>query len=180
MKRPALLIIDMFTLFDFPHAEQLKPNAVRAARSIARLCRHFRAHGHPVIHANDNFANWQMDFKDLVRACLGTEGASSTIAGLLQPEPGDYFILKPKHSAFLATPLVVLLAKLGVDELVVTGMTAESCVAATCFDSNAREYRTVVIREAVAGIGSGKATALRLLEESKAAKVLRLDSYLAR
>lgn len=176
---PALLVIDMFTLFEFPDADRLKPGAVRAARQIAQLAKQFRLRGHPVIHANDNFANWQLDFKELVDACLRTPGASSTIARLLQPEPGDYFVLKPKHSAFLATPLVVLLAKLGVDELVVCGMTAESCVAATCFDSNAREYDTVVVREAVAGIGRAKSTALRLLEDGKAARVVPVQRYLA-
>src|SRR5690606_25604315 len=177
---PALVIIDMFTLFDFPEASQVKPGALRAATQIARLRRHFRRQGHPVIYANDNFANWQMDFKELVRTCLETEGASSAIAKILQPDDDDYFVLKPKHSAFLATPLAILLAKLGVDELVVTGMAADSCVAATCFDSNSREYDTVVIPEAVAGIGPRKARALRLLEESKAARLLRLDSYLRR
>lgn len=177
---PALLIIDMFTLFDFPDADQVKPDALRAARQIARLARHFRQRGLPVIHANDNFANWQMDFRELVAACLATDGASSAIAKALAPVPGDYFVLKPKHSAFLTTPLTVLLAKLGVNELVVCGMTAESCVAATCFDSNAREYDTVVIREAVAGKGAHKTTALRLLQDAKAAKVLRLATYLSR
>jgi len=177
---PALLIIDMFTLFDFPEAKQLEPSSLRAARQIARLAGHFRERGHPVIYANDNFANWQLDFKELVDACLSSPGTPSAIARVLKPEQGDYFVLKPKHSAFLATPLIILLAKLGVNELVVCGMTAESCVAATCFDSNGREYRTVVIREAVAGIGPRKATALRLLEDSKAANVVRLASYLAR
>lgn len=177
---PALLVVDMFTRFDFPEADKVEPAAKQAARHIARLMRHFRAKGYPVIYANDNFANWQMDFKELVQACLATEGASSEIAKLLQPRPGDYFVLKPKHSAFLATPLAVLLAKLGVTELVVAGMTADSCVAATCFDSNAREYDTVVIREAVAGIGTRKTTALRLLHDSKAARVVQLRSYLTR
>ncbi|MBT2767077.1 cysteine hydrolase [Stenotrophomonas sp. ISL-67] len=177
---PALLIIDMFTRFDFPEAKDVEPGAMRAARQIARLVRHFRTRGLPVIYANDNFANWQMDFKELVQVCLATEGASSTIAKVLRPQAGDYFILKPKHSAFLATPLAVLLAKLGVSELVVTGMTAESCVAATCFDSNAREYDTVVVREAVAGIADRKASALRLLQNSKAAEVIQLSSYLRR
>lgn len=177
---PALLVIDMFTQFDFPEAEDVEPGAKQASRYIARLMQNFRTRGFPVIYANDNFANWQMDFKELVQVCLATEGASSTIAKLLRPQPGDYFILKPKHSAFLATPLAVLLAKLGVSELVVAGMTAESCVAATCFDSNAREYDTVVVREAVAGIAARKATALRLLQDSKAASVVQLDSYLRR
>lgn len=177
---PALLIIDMFTLFDFPEADQVKPNALKAAGQIAVLARRFRERGNPVIYANDNFANWQMDFKELVGLCLATAGESSAIAKVLQPQLGDYFVLKPKHSAFLATPLSVLLAKLGVSELVITGMTAESCIAATCFDSNAREYHTIVVQEAVAGIGSRRTTALRLLGDSKAASVLKLASYLRR
>jgi len=177
---PALLIIDMFTLFDFPEAGQAKPEALKAAGHIERLAQHFRKRDHPVIYANDNFANWQMDFKELVKLCLTTEGESSAIAKLLQPEHGDYFVLKPKHSAFLATPLTVLLAKLGVRELVIAGMTAESCITATCFDANAREYQTIVVQEAVAGIGSRKTTALRVLEESKAATVLKIASYLRR
>jgi hypothetical protein len=37
-----------------------------------------------------------------------------------------------------------------------------------------------VVHEAVAGIGSRKTTALRLLEESKAATVLKIASYLRR
>lgn len=177
---PALVIIDMFTLFDFPEAGPVKPKALEAARHIERLAKHFRKRSHPVIYANDNFANWQMDFKELVRLCLTAEGEPSAIAKLLQPEHGDYFVLKPKHSAFLATPLTVLLAKLGVRELVIAGMTAESCITATCFDANAREYDTIVVQEAVAGIGSRKTTALRLLEESKAATVLKMASYLRR
>ncbi len=177
---PALLIIDMFTLFDFPEADRVKPEALQAARKIAVLARRFRERGNPVIYANDNFANWQMDFKELVSVCLATEGQTSEIAKLLQPQPGDYFVLKPKHSAFLATPLSVLLAKLGVRELVVSGMTAESCITATCFDSNAREYDTIVVQEAVAGMGSMRATALQLLADSKAARVLKLASYLRR
>ncbi len=177
---PALLIIDMFTLFDFPEADMVKSEALQAARKISVLAERFRERGDPVIYANDNFANWQMDFKQLVSVCLATEGESSDIAKVLQPQPGDYFVLKPKHSAFLATPLTVLLAKLGVKELVVAGMTAESCITATCFDSNAREYDTIVVEEAVAGLGANRRTALRLLQDSKAARVLKLASYLRR
>ncbi len=96
------------------------------------------------------------------------------------PSPGDYFVLKPKHSAFLATPLSILLAKLGCNQLVIAGMAAESCITATCHDSNAREYDTIVVREAVAGMGSNKARALRLLEDASTATVVSLKTILAR
>lgn len=175
---PALLIVDMLSRFDFPDAARIVPAACRAVPAIARLRTHFHTRRWPVIYANDNFANWQMDFRQLVDACLATPGPSARIAQALLPTAHDYFVLKPKHSAFLATPLAVLLAKLGSRQLVVSGMTADSCIAATCMDSNAREYDTVVVREAVAAIGDRKARALRLLHESNAARVVGLSTYL--
>lgn len=177
---PALLIVDMFSKLDFPQAEALESSALAAAQAIAVLREHFHALGLPVIYANDNFADWQMDFKELVQVCLKSEGTPATIARLLSPGSQDYFVLKPKHSAFLATPLPVLLAKLGCDQLIVTGMAADSCIAATCFDSNAREYDTVVVKEAVAGIGSTKGRALRMLEESSTVTLMTLKSLLSK
>lgn len=177
---PALLIVDMFSRFDFPDAKALEPSALSAAGAIAKLRERFHAADHPVIYANDNFADWQMDFKELIGECLKAEGAPAAIARLLSPAPGDYFVLKPKHSAFLATPLPILLAKLGCARLVVTGMAADSCIASTCYDSKAREYDTVVVPEAVAGVGAKKARALRLLEDSSTATVVSLKSMLAR
>lgn len=175
---PALLIVDMFSRFDFPEADLIASSALNASKAVARLRQHFKAEGDPVIYANDNFANWQMDFKELVQECLAADGVSAKIATLLRPALDDYFVLKPKHSAFLATPLAALLAKLGCNQLVVCGMAADSCIASTCFDSNSREYETVVVPEAIAGIGARKARALQLLEDSQAAKVVPIDRYL--
>ncbi|WP_146256718.1 cysteine hydrolase family protein, partial [Stenotrophomonas maltophilia] len=111
---PALLIIDMFSRFDFPGAQALVPAAERAARQIRRLRDHFDDHGWPVIYANDNFSDWKRDFRQQVEQCRRDGGPAGRIAELLSPLPDHYFVLKPKHSAFLATPLPVLLAKLGV------------------------------------------------------------------
>ncbi|KAB7629631.1 cysteine hydrolase family protein [Stenotrophomonas sp. NPDC101269] len=175
---PALLIVDMFSRFDFPEADLIQDSALSAAKAIARLRQRFKDEEKPVIYANDNFANWQMDFKELVQECLVTDGISAKIATLLRPSADDYFVLKPKHSAFLATPLAVLLAKLGCNQLVVCGMAADSCIASTCFDSNSREYETVLVPEAVAGIGARKARALQLLEDAQAARLVPIERYL--
>ncbi|MBO0393608.1 cysteine hydrolase [Stenotrophomonas maltophilia] len=172
----ALLIIDMFSRFDFPGAQHLAPVAERAARQIRRLRDHFDDRRWPVIYANDNFSDWKRDFRQQVAQCRRDGGAAGRIADLLSPLPDHYFVLKPKHSAFLATPLPVLLAKLGVRRLWLSGMTADSCVLATALDANAREFDVVLAREAVAGMPSQKQRAMALLADSGAARVARIAS----
>ena len=137
---PALLIIDMFSLFDFEQGPALAKNAYRIAPAIARLRARFDQAGAPVIYVNDNFAQWQGEFRDLVTRCLATDGLPASIARLLAPNVGHYYILKPKHSAFLATPLPLLLAQLGVKRLVLCGISTDSCILASAQDANMREH----------------------------------------
>ncbi|MBH1659489.1 cysteine hydrolase [Stenotrophomonas maltophilia] len=182
MARPpstALLIIDMFSRFDFPGADARAPAAEKAARQIRRLRDHFDDQGWPVIYANDNFSDWKRDFRQQVEQCQQDGGPAARIATALSPLPGHYFVLKPKHSAFLASPLPILLAKLGVRRLCLTGMTADSCVLATALDANAREFEVVVALEAVAAMPSQKRRALAVLEDSGAARVARLSSLVS-
>lgn len=139
-RRTALLIIDMINRFDFAGGAPLARAALQAAPRLARLRERFDAADAPVIYVNDNFAQWQGEFRDLVSACRAQGGASSAILDVLAPRQGDYYILKPKHSAFLATALDVLLRKLAVTQLVLTGLSADSCILASAQDANMREY----------------------------------------
>lgn len=175
----ALLVIDMFSRFDFPDAAALAPLAERAARQIRRLRDHCDEHHWPVIYANDNFSDWKRDFRQQVEQCRQDGGPAARIATVLAPVPGHYFVLKPKHSAFLATPLPILLAKLGVRRLWLSGMTADSCVLATALDANAREYDITIAREAVAALPARKRHALDLLAASGAAQVMPVSRLLA-
>ncbi|KFN45300.1 cysteine hydrolase family protein [Arenimonas composti] len=170
--RSALLLIDLINLFDFEGGTALARAAEATLPALQRLVQRFRAGGAPVIYANDNFAHWQMDFRELVATCCHPQARGAAIATALAPMPGDYFILKPKHSAFLATPLPVLLAKLDVRRLVLAGVAADACVLATAVDANAREFEVVVPRDAVASRTPAlRDTALDLLQRSRAAKV---------
>ena len=103
--RPALLVIDMISAFDFPEAPALHAELLRAARRIRALRARFHALGHPVVYANDNFAHWRADFRELVAMAAASGSTGQAVSALLQPCPQDYFVLKPKHSAFLATAL---------------------------------------------------------------------------
>jgi len=177
--KSAVIIIDLFSLFDFPEGRALGPAAVRAAYEAATLIAAFDERDLPVIFANDNFGDWKRDFPGLVEACRQRGGHAADIAERLAPQPRHYFILKPKHSAFLATPLPVLLAKLGVQRLILAGMALDSCVLATALDADSREYETVVAWEATAALPDRQKPALQLLQRSGAAKVLGMREVIA-
>ena len=171
-QKPALLIIDMMNLFDFEGGPALGKAAVACSRVIARLRKRFDDAGAPVIYVNDNFARWQGDFNALLAQCAFATEHSRDIAHRLAPRPGHYHVLKPKHSGFRATPLGILLAKLCVRQLVLTGIAADSCVLATATDAKMREYEVWVPSDAVAAITpSRKSTALALIRTSLEADV---------
>ena len=171
----ALLIIDMVSLMDFETAGDIATSALAAARHIRDLRRHCHERGLPVIFANDNFSRWQADFRELVAMAKARGGTAAAIIELLPPLPQDYFVLKPKHSAFLASPLPVLLTKLAVRRLLITGMALESCVLATALDAKAHEFEVAIVRDAVAGLDELHEATLGVLERTEAATLVNAD-----
>jgi nicotinamidase-related amidase len=152
----ALLILDMISRWDYPDGATLLRHALRVAPAIAALRDRCRARGVPVIYANDNSGQWRSDFKFVVREALESTGGGARIAQMLEPGDEDYFVLKPKHSAFFATPLELLLDHLRVRRLVVTGVTSDQCVAATAADARMRDFELVIPEDAVATITAAR------------------------
>jgi len=140
----ALLIIDMMNPFDFDGADKLLPKARRAAEAILKLRAQADAGGVPVVYVNDNFGEWHSEKSRLV------DRAHDGLASELAPRESDYFIIKPQFSAFYATNLAVLLPKLGVRRLVLTGVATDICVLFTAADAHMRDYALWVPEDAVA------------------------------
>ncbi len=176
MSIPALLIIDMFSRFDFPDGERLAPRAVEAAHALGPIREAFDERDWPVIYANDNFGNWKCGFGALAEECLRMPGAPGEIARTLFPKPNHYSVLKPKHSAFLSTPLQILLQKLDAGPLVLAGMALDSCVLATAIDANSREHECLVVDQAVACLPERRGPSLAVLSQSGAARVVSANS----
>ena len=103
--------------------------------------------GVPVIYCNDNFGKWRSDFRSLLKHVLEDDVRGKPIAALLKPDEEDYFVLKPKHSAFHSTSLEVLLAHLGASTLILTGIAGNFCVLFTAHDAYMRDFRLVVPRD---------------------------------
>lgn len=143
--RAALLIIDMINRFDFAGAARLIPRAARAARAILSLRAAADAADAPVIYVNDNFGQWHSE-----RSALVEHVGDRLIVPEIAPRRGDYFIIKPQFSGFYATNLPVLLPKLGVTRLVLTGVATDICVLFTAGDAYMRDYALWVPEDAVA------------------------------
>ena len=65
----------------------------------------------------------------------------------LRPQPGDYTIIKPRWSAFFQTELDLILRRLDVRTVILTGTTTPNCVRTTCYDAIALEYNAVVLTD---------------------------------
>lgn len=146
----ALLLIDVINHFEFPRGEELFRAAMPIAPCIRELKRRARAAGIPAIYVNDNFGRWQSSFQQLLNHCLEPDVRGKPFVEQLKPEEHDYFVLKPKHSAFYQTPLDILLKHLGSTKLVLTGLSTNSCVLFTGHDAYMRDLQLFVPRDCVA------------------------------
>lgn len=163
----ALLVIDMINCFDFPGAELLEPRAIKAAMRIAALRTQFESAGFPVIFVNDNFGEWHSEASRLVERALN-EGSVPT--AIVRPGKNDYFVIKPQFSGFYATNLAVLLPRLGVNRLVLTGIATDICVLFTAADAHMRGYALWVPQDAVAAEQDERGSlALSIMRESMTA-----------
>ena len=150
--KPCLLIIDMINKFDFDGGARLLPAIERTARHIAAVKRRMKHVRYPVVYVNDNFGKWRSDFRKLVARCLDEQCRGKQVTRLLAPEGDDYFVLKPKHSGFYATPLELLLRYLKVDGVVITGIAGDNCVLFTAADAYMREFSIVVPADCVVSV----------------------------
>jgi nicotinamidase-related amidase len=161
----ALIIVDAINDFGFEGGKKLFESALPAAKKIAKVRKVFKAKKFPVIYANDNFGKWQSDLNKLVSHC-GKTRLGKEMVSLLAPSEDDYFVMKPKHSAFYATPLEVLLTYLGVFQLVICGWTSETCILFTANDAYMRDYKIHIPKDCIASIDRrSEARALRHFSE---------------
>jgi nicotinamidase-related amidase len=146
-----LLIVDMINALDFPGNEELIRESSRLGRNVAVLKRRCREAGIPAIYVNDNQGKWRSDFAAVIRHCDREGVPGREMVRQVLPDLEDYLVLKPKHSAFYATPLDTLLQYIGVETLILTGISSNSCILLTASDAYVRDYKLFIPSDCVAG-----------------------------
>jgi nicotinamidase-related amidase len=148
--RVALLLIDMINDLEFPEGDKLLKHALPMADRIAALVNRARRAKIPVIYVNDNFGRWQSNFHAQVEHCLEGDVRGRPLVVKLRPHEQDYFVLKPKHSAFFSTTLDILLDYLDVETLILAGVAGNICVLFTANDAYMRDFNLVIPADCVA------------------------------
>jgi nicotinamidase-related amidase len=167
----ALLLVDVINPFDFPEADDLLKFALPMADRLAWLKRRAKRAGVPVVYANDNFGRWRSDLSSVVERCRQPDCKGRPVVEKLLPDADDYFVLKPKHSAFYSTVLDTLLRYLGTRTLLIGGIAANICVLFTANDAYMRDLKLLVPRDATASNTQPETDAA--IEQMQ--KVLRAD-----
>jgi nicotinamidase-related amidase len=177
--RVAVLALDLLSDFDFPDGPAVRRALGTRVRPLRQLLARARNARVPVIYANDNLGEWRSDSQALIAHCVQPRRPGATLVKSLVPEEQDSIVLKPRHSAFFGTPLVALLDDRDVDTLIITGVSAESCVWMTACDAHTRGFALVIPADTLAG-ASSKAVrrSLASLREVLGARVPRNASSL--
>lgn len=151
----ALLIIDMQNDFVLPGSPVTVAGALATVPTIRRLLDAFRARSWPVLHITRAYRGDGSDVEAFRRDAFlrgphyllpGSPGAQ--IVQELAPVPDEHVLIKPRFSAFMGTPLDLLLRRLGVDELVVSGTQYPNCIRATVLDAVCLDYAVTLVTDA--------------------------------
>ncbi|MDR3542093.1 MAG: cysteine hydrolase [Desulfosporosinus sp.] len=154
MGKTAFLIIDMQKDFCLPEAPFEVTEAITVVPYIKRALDACRIHRIPIFHV---FRYYRADgsdveltrYDDFIKAgggCVqGTKGAE--ILDELEPIEGEYLIIKQRWSAFFQTELDCLLKRLGIEQIVVTGVQTPNCIRSTVWDANSLDYEVIVLTD---------------------------------
>lgn len=149
---PALILIDFVEGY-FDKACDLYADVDEALASALRVREAAHRAGIPVILTNVVYHPKAMDggrFYEKARPLRYFVQGSAMGAwpkGLV-PTPDELIISKQYPSAFFGTSLASTLTSLGVDNVILTGLTTSGCVRASCVDAMSHGFITTVVREA--------------------------------
>lgn len=183
-RRPALLVIDFVRAYLVP-ASPLYAGVEQARTDCVTLLQAARRAGIPVLHTRVEFQPGGRDggvfFRKLpALACFeaGRHPELAAFAEGLEPVAGETVVTKQYASAFFGTSLASTLTALGVDTVLIAGLSTSGCVRASAVDACQHGFVPVVVREAVGDRAAGPHEANLFDLQAKYAEVAALATVL--
>jgi len=154
----AVLVVDMQHGFCHPDGSLYAPGSEDAVEPCADLVDRARDAGASVVftrdvHPPEQFADthYYDEFDRWAEHVL--EGSwEAELVDELDPRPDDHVVVKHTYDAFHQTDLEGHLDAHGVDDLLICGTLANVCVLHTAGSAGLRDYRPVLVRDAIGAI----------------------------
>lgn len=149
---PALILVDFVEAY-FAKDSPLYAGVEDALASALRVREAARTAGIPVIYTNVVYqpggADGGIFFRKVpaLEAFVAGNPLGAWPAGL-EPAADEIVISKQYPSAFFGTSLAAKLTALGMDTLIITGLTTSGCIRATCVDAMSSGFIPIVVADA--------------------------------
>lgn len=159
-EKTALLVIDMQNDFCKPgggHAKsgrdmtsilQMVPKLSDFRDKIKRM-NVFRIFVRTIYFEYTNSPTWLLRHSLVPELCLPNSWGSEFIDELM-PSSDEPIVMKNRYSAFVDTPLDLILRSKGIRNLLFTGVATNVCVESTVRDAFMKDYLTVTVEDCVA------------------------------
>ena len=154
-RRPALLVVDFVRAY-LTQESPLYAGVEAAREACSRLLAAARKARIPVIHTNVVYQLGGKDggvfFRKLPALTCFEQGLHPELAAFgegLEPANGETVISKQYASAFFGTSLAATLTSLGVDTVLIAGVSTSGCIRATAVDACQNGFIPLVVRDAV-------------------------------
>ena len=178
LSKSALVTIDVQRDFSLPGSPAEIPGTMNVVPRIVKLLNAHRASGRPIVHMVRLYlidgSNVDLCRRELIqrgKELLRPGSAGAQLVQELLPAadteldcphllnggiqtiaPGEVVIYKPRWGAFFGTPLHGHLDGLQVNTLVVCGCNFPNCPRTTIYEASERDFRIVLVEDAVSGI----------------------------
>ena len=147
-EKPALIIIDMVKdNFDETRKLPITSLARETIAPLNQLSSLFRKQNWPVVFATDAFHREDFIFKGRMHphSLSGTPGAE--VIDELDRNDDDFWLPKPRFSAFFQTDLAIWLRERGVTLCAVGGISTHFCVLTTVMDAICNDFKAVLLED---------------------------------
>ncbi len=152
-RKPALLVVDMYTAFVDPAYPFSSPDAPQAVAAIRQVLGQARASGMPVFFSRAQRARTASERGRWKAAAMQypimANPEAYQIVPDLAPLPTEVVVVKTAPSAFHGTNLISHLVFHSIDTVIVTGTVTSGCIRATVVDAFSDGFRVIVPQECV-------------------------------
>ena len=165
LKKPALIVVDMQNAFlkedGSLHRAGFNISLLQSVvQNVARVITVARRLDIPIVYSRHTFRKDFADAGSIIKIWPSLKETSALIEGSwdaqivdeVRPLERDFAITKHRFSAFYNTDLEIILRCLGIQTVILVGITTNVCVESTVRDAQSRDFEVVVVSDCTAAV----------------------------